>query len=89
MAKSTPQFESEGGIDSLDRRLISLYLRFATPVDALAYSDTFEQMYLEMQREGDDRSKGDVFRRLLTLRKAGLLPRLDPRISGGSDAKSA
>ena len=73
----------------LDEALIRLYVRHAIPVDALAYSETFDDMFSELQAKGEKRSKGDVYRRLLTLRKAGMLPRLMPVQTPLRDSASA
>lgn len=59
-----------------DDKLIELYLRSGRSVDDLAYTETFAAIYAELRKLGDTRSESEVFRRLLSLRKAGLLPRI-------------
>jgi hypothetical protein len=59
-----------------DQRLIDLYLRSGRAVDELAYTDEFDVIFGELQAAGDPRTKAEVFRRLLNLRKAGRLPRI-------------
>lgn len=60
-----------------DARLIDLYTRLGTPADRLPYSEEFERMYQALQQAGDRRDRREVYLRLLNLRKAGRLPRLD------------
>lgn len=59
-----------------DQLLIELYLRTGKPVDELAYTDEFDSIFDTLQKQGDSRTKAEVFRRLLNLRKAGRLPRV-------------
>ncbi|HEX8875647.1 MAG TPA: hypothetical protein VF777_02800 [Phycisphaerales bacterium] len=63
-------------LSELDQVLLDLYLKFGKSVDDLAYSDEFEVIYAELQARGDKRTKGQVYRRLLSLRKSGRLPRV-------------
>lgn len=59
-----------------DDLLIELYLREGRPVDELAYTDSFDRIHSGLQQLGDKRTKAEVFRRLLNLRKSGRLPRV-------------
>jgi hypothetical protein len=54
-----------------DHRLVDLYIRAARAVDELAYTEEFEEIYRWLAEAGDTRSRAEVFRRLLNLRKAG------------------
>lgn len=74
--------EQSGGspfeVESLtpeDARLVELYRQVGRAADDLAYTEDFETFYEQLQQSGDTRSKAEVFRRLLNLRKAGRLPR--------------
>ncbi len=86
MTDQPHEFDQQGDLGELDRLLMALYVTHATPVDSLAYSETFDHIYEEQQKEGDQRSKGEVFRRMLMLRKSGRLPGLDLRMGGSSEA---
>ncbi len=72
------QFKWEGpAISADDQALIEAYQRTGIPLDSLAYTDEFQHLVEEV--EGDPDDYGDlrkVYRRLLSLRKRGLLPRL-------------
>ena len=59
-----------------DERLIKRYVLAGKSVDSLAYTSTFDDLYKDLQKAGDQRPKAEVFRRLLALRKAGQLPRI-------------
>lgn len=59
-----------------DQDLLRAYRMVNRFVDDLAYTSDFERLYQMYQDAGNHGSKHEVFRRLLTLRKAGLLPRL-------------
>ena len=85
MTDQPHEFDRQGDLDTLDQLLIALYVHHATPVDSLAYSETFDRIYEELQKAGDQRSKGEVFRLMLMLRKSGRLPRLDLRMGGSSE----
>ena len=85
MTDQPHEFDRHGDLNELDQLLMALYVRHATPVDSLAYSDAFEHIYIELQKAGDRRPKGDVYRRLLMLRKSGRLPRLELHLGGASE----
>ena len=89
MTDQPHEFDQQGDLGALDQLLMALYVRHATPVDSLAYSETFDRIYEEPQKGGDRRSKGEVFRRLLMLRKSSRLPRLDLRMGGSSETATA
>jgi hypothetical protein len=59
-----------------DDVLIELYLERGRSVDDLAYTPDFEFIYSRLVEKGDTRTRSEVFRRLLTLRKTGRLPRV-------------
>jgi TRAP-type C4-dicarboxylate transport system substrate-binding protein len=71
-----PSDEVWEGLSDEDRRIINAYLSTAVPVDFLAYTEHFDRLYERLQGEGETRSKADIFRRLLNLRKRGQLPRM-------------
>jgi len=66
----------ERPLPEIDELLIELYIKTGKPVDYLAYSDEFEELYQTLLKHGEKRTRGQVFRRLLNLRKSGWLPRL-------------
>lgn len=59
-----------------DDLLIQLYLERGKSADELAYTDDFEYIYSKLLEAKDTRTRSEVFRRLLTLRKTGRLPRV-------------
>ncbi len=69
-------FTNDVDLEPRDEALLRLYEEYGVSVDRLAYTDTFEKLFEEYKRADFEGSKADVFRRLLLLRKAGLLPRL-------------
>lgn len=81
------EFDQQGDLDAFDQMLIALYVRSGITVDSLAYSETFDRIYDELKRKGDPRPQGEVFRRLLMLRKSGRLPRLDLHMGGSSSSE--
>lgn len=64
------------GLSEDDRRIIEAYIKTGVPVDFLAYTTEFDRLYEAVQAKGDTRSRAEVFRRLLNLRKRGQLPRM-------------
>ncbi|GMU33194.1 MAG: hypothetical protein HS101_12025 [Planctomycetia bacterium] len=88
MSTQPLDFDEQGDLGRLDQLLIALYVQHATTVDALAYSETFDQIYDELLKAGEKRSKGEVFRRMLMLRKSGRLPRLDLDFGGPNESLS-
>lgn len=80
MSASPSPFERADDFTSQDELLVRHYVHYATPVDALAYSETFEKLYADITAAGEIRSRGDVYRRLLSLRMSGRLPRLVPSV---------
>jgi hypothetical protein len=59
-----------------DQRLIDAYLRVRRAVDDLPYTPEFEQILQEIGAPHTPESRHDIFKRLLTLRKMGRLPRV-------------
>ncbi len=59
-----------------DQRLVDAYVRVGRPVDELAYTDAFDDLYSMVNGSAGPASKHDVYKRLLTLRKMARLPRL-------------
>lgn len=77
MYTDTP-FTVESRVDDEEQLLMDLYLETNRTVDSLAYTRDFDELYRKFsERYPDDKwDKAAVFRKLLMLRKAGLLPRL-------------
>ena len=60
-----------------DLSLVQAYMKIGVPVDMLAYTKQFDELYEQViQGETTCPTKAAVFRRLLKLRKSGRLPRL-------------
>jgi hypothetical protein len=59
-----------------DQDLIRAYRDVGRSVDDLAYTQDFDRLYQAYAGAGHRSEKHEVFRRLLILRKSGLLPRL-------------
>lgn len=76
LTPTDPLFQ-ESPLPAEDQLLIELYLRLGVPTDQLAYTDEFEALYKALEDAGDTRDRRMVYRRLLNLRKAGRLPRLE------------
>lgn len=73
-AESPFREEIELGKPDLD--LIQAYRTINRSVDDLAYTSDFERLYELYRNSGHSAERHEVFRRLLILRKSGLLPRL-------------
>jgi hypothetical protein len=69
-------FSEQFELSEADKALLRAYEQTGRSVDQLAYTAEFEKLYQSLQEDGFDWEKQEVFRRLLVLRKAGLLPRL-------------
>jgi hypothetical protein len=82
-------FQEEIELAKPDRDLIQAYRAVNRSVDDLAYTPDFDQVYEMYRRAGNTGEKHEVFRRLLILRKSGLLPRLFRRVESGSAAPSS
>lgn len=77
MSSMPPSFFNSSDIEPFDDELIRAYLATGKSVDNLAYTVEFDDIiYKTLQDLGDKRTKADVFRRLLNLRKTGRLPRV-------------
>ncbi|MFN0011415.1 MAG: hypothetical protein ACKVS8_07205 [Phycisphaerales bacterium] len=63
-------------LSAQDKRLLEEYERVGRSVDDLAYTAEFDALCDQLKAMGDSRSKAELFRRLLTFRKAGRLPRI-------------
>jgi hypothetical protein len=72
----TDPFSSEFSLSASDHDLVEAYREVGRTVDDLAYTSDFDRLYGLYSKKGHDAPKHEVFRRLLILRKAGLLPRL-------------
>lgn len=69
-------FLEEISLSKSDEDLIRVYREVGRSVDDLAYTGDFEKLYAMYTAAGNTGDKHEVFRRLLILRKSGLLPRL-------------
>jgi hypothetical protein len=69
-------FQEEIELGKPDRDLIQAYRTVNRSVDDLAYTPDFDRLYELFLKAGNQAEKHEVFRRLLILRKSGLLPRL-------------
>ena len=69
-------FQEEIELTQSDKDLIQAYRQVNRSVDDLAYTSDFEKLHELYSQAGHHTEKHDVFRRLLLLRKSGLLPRL-------------
>jgi hypothetical protein len=76
MTTTNDFFTEDFDLSEEDRTLMRLYGDIGRSVDELAYTDDFDLLYQRYLDAGYSARKHEVFRRLLTLRKAGLLPRL-------------
>lgn len=59
-----------------DERLIDEYVRVGVPLDSLPYTEDIEDLVRGLGRDVTQDHLRDVFRRLLALRKRGVLPRV-------------
>lgn len=59
-----------------DQRLVRAYQEMNIPTDRLIDSPKLDELADRLANDGDDRSPQEILQRLITLRKAGLLPRL-------------
>lgn len=69
-------FVEEIDLSKSDGDLIRAYRAVGRTVDDLAYTDDFDRLYELYTQGGNAADKHQVFKRLLILRKSGLLPRL-------------
>jgi len=84
MARETTDkvFRPDPPLNEEDQALIEAYQRVGVPADQLPYSHEFEELFnlvrhrLTFKTEDELAQKGDVYHRLLQLRKAARLPRL-------------
>lgn len=74
-AENSP-FAEEIDLPKADEDLIRAYREIGRSVDDLAYTPEFDRLVDLYARAGHPADKYQVFRRLLILRKSGLLPRL-------------
>lgn len=81
-AESTVDFGSEWDLTTEDLELVGVYSEVGVPADQLAYTPQFDTLFARIQAKGDRRSKAELFRRLLNLRKSGQLPLLGRRTAG-------
>ena len=64
-------------LDSADQQLVSAYTRVGVPVDELPYTEEFEEIVSQVSPTNQNEDeKHRIFKRLLTLRKQGRLPRV-------------
>lgn len=73
--KDSP-FIEDINLAQADADLILAYREIGRSVDDLAYTPEFDRLFDLYSQAGHAEDKHQVFRRLLILRKSGLLPRL-------------
>ena len=69
-------FGEKSDLSEADLFLIGLYIRTGVALDSLAYTTEFESLFDRFVERYADSERVDVFRRLISLRKRGQLPRL-------------
>jgi hypothetical protein len=69
-------FREKIDLSKADEDLIRAYRMVSRSVDDLAYTPDFDHLYELYTEAGHQVDRHEVFRRLLILRKSGLLPRL-------------
>jgi len=63
-------------LSSEDARLIDAYVDLRRPLDELPYTREFDQLISKLALSDTLENRHSVFKRLLTLRKMGRLPRI-------------
>jgi hypothetical protein len=69
-------------LDAADERLVDAYRRIGVSLDALAYTDEFDKLCEEVSGHSDRATQRATYKRLLSLRKRGRLPRVYDAIYG-------
>lgn len=69
-------FATDERSESSDALLMKLYVEAGLPLDYLAYTEDFESLFENFSNTHPGWNRRDVFRRILSLRKQGKLPRL-------------
>jgi len=69
-------FRESQDLNPRDQTLLQLYAATGCSIDSLPYTAEFEELVAKLRATGDGRSKSEILKKLLTLRKAGKLPRL-------------
>jgi hypothetical protein len=69
-------FGEKSDLSDADLFLIGLYIQTGVALDSLAYTPEFETLYERFVSRYPASAQVDVFRRLISLRKRGQLPRL-------------
>ncbi len=64
-----------------DTDLVNEFVKAGVPVDRLAYSAQFEEIFKKLEAKGDKRDRAAMYQRLLNLRKSGRLPLVHTRRS--------
>lgn len=79
-------WEPKVNVDPKDQALIDAYLSVKTPLDALAYTDEFKSLAKQAGFEPEnDKDLRFAYRRLLSFRKKGILPRIYSSSSSGDE----
>lgn len=64
-------------LSSEDEALIQAYVQTGVPIDSLAYTRTFRELVKRIGCDPNDENElRRVYRRLLSLRKRGVMPRI-------------
>ena len=69
-------FRESQNLSPQDQNLLELYSKTGCAIDSLPYTSEFEELVGKLRATGDIRSRSEILRRLMTLRKAGKLPRI-------------
>lgn len=89
---ATNPFSVDEQTEVRDSLLMKLYVETGLPLDYLAYTQEFEDLFSKFVTSNPTWTRKDVFRRILSLRKQGKLPRLarpfapDSKLDTESDA---
>lgn len=63
-------------LDTHDQRLVDAYSEVGRPLDDLPYTDDFDRLCESLGRNATNEDRHRIYKRLLSLRKSGRLPRV-------------
>lgn len=66
-------------LDREDEKLIEAYTAVGCPLDGMVYTAQFDELMKKIGQEPNEANKHHAYRRLLQLRKRGMLPRIYPQ----------
>ena len=70
-----------------DEKLVAAYEKIGRPLDTLPFTDDFDELLRQVEKDPNDAARSEVLHRLLRLRKSGRLPRANT-ISGIAEEKA-